>query len=152
MPWNSNMWFNSLALVDKIFWNFLKCRGLSRCFPYGWRMYLWTTVLLGITILVFLTWTTLMDELELVQFSVHHQYIYIYIHTHTHTILYIWIFFLKNVTSRFCFVSNLIWNQLNILFSLETSGFIVKHLHILLITHITQRVCNHQLTLAKLCA
>ena len=30
---NSNTWFNSLAFVDKSFWNFPKCWGLSRCFP-----------------------------------------------------------------------------------------------------------------------
>ena len=32
-------------------------------------------------------------------------------------------------------------NQLNILSSLKIGGFIVEHLHILHITHITQRVC-----------
>ena len=32
-------------------------------------------------------------------------------------------------------------NQLNILSSSETGGFIVEHLHILLITHITQHIC-----------
>ena len=43
------------------------------CFPHGRPICLWTTVLLGIVILVFLTWMTLMDELELVQFSLYHQ-------------------------------------------------------------------------------
>ena len=40
-------------------------------------------------------------------------------------------------------------NQLNILYSLETDGFIVEHLYILLITYITQRVCILPLKLAS---
>jgi len=72
MPRNNNTCFNSLALVDKFFWNFPKCRGSSRCFPHGRPICLWTTVLLGTATLVFLAWTTLMDELKLVQFLVHH--------------------------------------------------------------------------------
>ena len=73
------MWFNLLALVDKSLWNFLSVEGHPGAFlmddplVHGRPTCLWTTVLLGIAILVFLAWTTLMDELELVQFSVHHQ-------------------------------------------------------------------------------
>ena len=49
-----------------------KCLGLSKC--------LWTTVILGNkAIPAFLTWMTLMDELELVQFTLN-IYIYIYIY------------------------------------------------------------------------
>ena len=40
-------------------------------------------------------------------------------------------------------------NQLNILSSLEIGGFIIEHLYILLITHITQRVCIYPLKLAS---
>ena len=76
MPWNSNTWFNSLTLVDKIFQNFPKSLGSSRCFTHGRPKCLWTIVLVGITILDFLTWMTLMDELELIRFSVHHQKIF----------------------------------------------------------------------------
>ena len=67
---NSNTWFGSLAFVDKSFWNFPKFWGLSRCFPDGQPSCLWRAVLLGMTILFFLIWTTLMDELELASFSI----------------------------------------------------------------------------------
>ena len=69
---NSNMWFDSL-FVGKSFWKFSKCWGSSRCFPDGRPSCPWTTILLGMTIPIFLTWTTLMDKLELIQFLVHHQ-------------------------------------------------------------------------------
>ena len=70
---NSNTWFDSLAFVGKSFQKFTKCWGSSRRFPDGRPLCPWMTILLGMTILNFLTWITLMDELELIQFLVHHQ-------------------------------------------------------------------------------
>ena len=70
---NSNTLFDSLAFVGKYLWKFPKCWGSSRCYPDGRPIYPQMTILLGMTIPIFLTWTTLMDELELIQFLVRHQ-------------------------------------------------------------------------------
>ena len=55
------------------FLEFSQVSEVIHVFPYGRPVCLWTAVILGKAILAFLTWTTLMDELELVQFLVHHQ-------------------------------------------------------------------------------
>ena len=70
---NSNTWFDSLAFEGKSFWKFSKCWGSSRRYPNGRPLCPWTTVLLGMIISIFLTQTTLMDKLELIQFLVCHQ-------------------------------------------------------------------------------
>ena len=66
------------SFVGKSFQKFPKCWGSSRCqgqsrsFLDGQPPCPWTTILRGMTIPIFLTWTTLMDGLEFIQSSVHH--------------------------------------------------------------------------------
>ena len=61
------------SFVGKSFWKFPKCWASSRSSLDGRPSCPWTIVLQGMTIPIFLTQTTLMDELEFIQSSVHHQ-------------------------------------------------------------------------------
>ena len=72
MPWNNNMWFNLLALVDKSLWNFPSVGGcLGAClmdnlYAHRWPFYK------GCSFLSIWPGRLLWTSLELVQFSTHH--------------------------------------------------------------------------------